>query len=145
MRGPESPLLLLWRLHPPPCGLHVRPPPLDTLVVVRLQAERMACSWLSSTWKSCGGLYGFFSVMMRPSLLVDSSQGVNQRLTDGMLRANLCDITRIGDGGFCDALFPSGIGRLFLAKAMNGTGTAGAIAQITHRPYGSEHLCHCIL
>jgi hypothetical protein len=47
---------------------------------LKLQALKMACSWFSSTRKSCGWLYGFFSVMMRPYLLVRLMQGVNQCL-----------------------------------------------------------------
>jgi len=56
------------------------PPPAIGFEAVKLQALKMACSWLSSTRKSCGWLYGFFSVMMRPYLLVRLPQGMNQRL-----------------------------------------------------------------
>lgn len=35
-------------------GRQFAPPPFAPLLAMRLQAERIACSWFSSTWKSCG-------------------------------------------------------------------------------------------
>lgn len=55
-------------------------PPAMGFEAVKLQALKMACSWLSSTRKSCGWLYGFFSVIMPPDILVNSAQWMNQRL-----------------------------------------------------------------
>ena len=49
------------------------PPPVMGFEAVILQALKMACSWFNSTRKSCGGLYGFFFVMVSFHLLVDSA------------------------------------------------------------------------
>ena len=53
-RNPRS--RCLWFLHPPPCVLHVLPPPFDALGVARLHTLRIACSWFSATRKSWGAV-----------------------------------------------------------------------------------------
>ena len=70
---------------------------------------------------------------------------MNQRLADGVFRTNQRSITIVGDGGFGVALLPSGVGRFLLAKAVNVTGTARAVALIAHRSDGFKHLCDRIL
>jgi hypothetical protein len=124
-RGPESPFELLWFLQPPcPGVLHEVPPPFVTVFVARLQALKMACSWFSSTRKSCGGLYGFFLVMMYSCLLVPLTQGMNQHLLQRRLCERKRDVASIGDWGFSGATFPSCIRRLLIAKCMDFAGAA---------------------
>ena len=90
-------------------GLHPEFPLFATDVVARLQALKMACSWFSSTRKSCGWLYGFFSVMVCLHLLVNSAQWVNQRLVQRRLCPREGDVAIIGDGCFGCAIFPTRI------------------------------------
>jgi hypothetical protein len=72
---PLSPPLAAF-LQPPPLQ-RMSPPPAMGLEAVKLQALRMACSWLSSTRKSSGGVYGFLSAMMCFDFFVRSTQGMN--------------------------------------------------------------------
>ena len=129
---PSSPTLAAF-LHAP--GLQrMSPPPAMGFDAVKLQALKMACSWLSSTRKSCGGLYGFFSVMMRPHFLARSAQGVNQYLVQRRLRPRKSDVTIIGDWSFSCATFPSRIRGLLVAKRVNVAGSAGRLALVSHAP-----------
>jgi hypothetical protein len=85
------------------------PPPYDVVLAMRLQALKMACSWL----------YGFFSVMMRPYVLARSVQGVNQRLMQRRLCPLKSHITIIGDRIFGCATFPARVRGLLVAKCMD--------------------------
>ena len=59
-------------------------PPLSAAVMaIMLQALKMACSWFSSTRKSCGGLYGFLSSI--ESLLLERPRAAVAKLTDSLL------------------------------------------------------------
>ena len=100
-------------------------PPAMGFEAVKLQALKMACSWLSSTRKSCGRLYGFFSDMMRPYLLVRLMQGMNQRLVQRRLCPRKSDVAIVGDWSFGCATFPACIRGLLVAKRVNVAGAAG--------------------
>ena len=139
-RWPLSPAMAEAFLHAP--LLHkISDPPAMGFVASKLQAERMACSWFNSTRKSCGGLYGFFSVMMRPYLLARTPQWVNQRLVQRRLGPRKSDVTIIGDWSFSCAAFPSRIRGLLVAKCIDLAGTAGRLALVSHAPdFPKQHL-----
>ena len=133
---PSSPTLAAF-LHAP--GLQrMSPPPAMGFDAVKLQALKMACSWLSATRKSCGWLYGFFSVMMRRYFLVRLMQGVNQYLVQRRLGPRKSDVTIIGDWSFSCATFPSRIRGLLVAKCMDLTGAAGGFPLVLQSSYLPE-------